>query len=161
MASSAKAAAAPRELIMTRVLDAAPRAVFEAWTDPAQMAQWFGPPNGDVEILALNPRPGGNYRFNVRNQDGQLHTVGGIYREVTPHSRLVFTWQWETQMGDPAAGLNAEMLVTVTFKPQGKQTEMTLHQINIATDFSRERHSHGWTGCFDKLVVYLAKTAHG
>src|SRR5262245_65875110 len=111
MASPAKAAAAPRERVMTRVLDASPRAVFEAWTDPAQMAQWFGPPNVKAELQEMQARPGGRYRYSMRNQEGQLHVVGGVYREVTPHSRLVFTWQWETQMGDPAAGLDAEMLI--------------------------------------------------
>ena len=161
MASPAPAAAAPnspRELVMTRVFDAPPRAVFEAWTDPAQIAQWFGPANVQAEVLELQARPGGRYRLSALNSTGQqLHVVVGIFREVTPHSRLVFTWKWETSMGDPAKDPNAEMLITV--KPKGKQTEMTLHQINFASDDSRDKHTHGWSGSFEKLAAHLAKSA--
>lgn len=163
MASPAPAAAAPnspRELVMTRVFDAPPRAVFEAWTDPAQIAQWFGPANVQAEVLELQARPGGRYRLSALNSTGQqVHIVGGIFREVTPYSRLVFTWQWEVGTGDPAKDPNAEMLITVTFKPKGKQTEMTLHQINFASDDSRDKHTHGWSGSLEKLAAYLAKSA--
>lgn len=164
MASPAKAAAAhdsQRELVLTRVFDAPPQAVFEAWTDPAQMAQWFGPPNVKAEVLEMQAHPGGRYRLSALNSEGAIHTVGGVYREVSPPSRLVFTWGWETPMNetvDPATGKGTEMLITVTFKAKGKQTEMTLHQVNFPSDDSRARHDHGWSGSFEKLSAYLAKS---
>jgi uncharacterized protein YndB with AHSA1/START domain len=143
---------ADRVLVMTRVFDAPPAAVFKAWIDPAQIVRWLGPRSIKGEVKAMEPRPGGGYRIVLHGAASPANVVSGVYREVVPAQRLVFTWAWET----PAGGRQHETLVTVTFQAKGKQTEMTLRQEIFESREACERHRHGWDGSFDKVDEILA-----
>lgn len=72
---------------------AAPREkVFQAWTDPAALKRWFGPSDDfSTPVAEVDLRVGGRYRIHMKSPDGQPHTVHGVYREVTPPAKLVFT----------------------------------------------------------------------
>jgi uncharacterized protein YndB with AHSA1/START domain len=151
--SASAAASAERPLVITRVFDAPREAVFSAWTDPTQIASWLGPGDIRAEAKAMDPRPQGAFRIALHGKTGIVNIAGGVYREVVPPERLVFTWTWELDGGKTPKG--HEMLITVTFQAKGRQTEMTLHQINFASDESRDKHTHGWSGSFDKLAALL------
>jgi uncharacterized protein YndB with AHSA1/START domain len=141
-------------LTLTRIIDAPRAAVFNAWIDPTLVARWFGPGGVTAEIDRLEPRAGGVYRIRMRRPGGAESVVGGVYRELVPPERLVFTWTWER-----AAGLNAgrESIVTVTFAARGDRTEMTLRQELLIDAESRDSHRHGWTGSFEKLAALVAE----
>src|ERR1700692_616388 len=86
------------KLELSRVFDAPRELVFKAWTDPNQFKQWFGAAACDGSLLQsvkLNARIGGRYRIQVRRADGEFFTTVGIYRQVKPPERLVFTWAFE------------------------------------------------------------------
>ena len=98
----------------------APEKVYAAWADPEKLAQWFGP--GAVEAGSVKAdidlRVGGHYRISF-NANGQYNQVGGVYRDVVPNERLVFSWAWHSTP-------ERESLVTVSLKPDGAGTLLTL-----------------------------------
>ena len=74
--------------------------------------KWFGPDSGPVEHAELDVRVGGGYSIGFRTEDGEQHYVSGVYREVVPNEKLVFTWSWRSTP-------ERESLVTVLIKPDG------------------------------------------
>ncbi len=145
----ATAAAVKPSLIIKRRFNAPPPKVFSAWTDPEKVKRWMGP--GEVKALRVesDPRTGGGYRWLMQSPDGEQHDVSGVYREVIPNQKLVFTWAWKSTP-------ERESLVTVEIKPDGTGSLMTLTHEQFFDVEARDRHQHGWNGAMDKLEKYLA-----
>jgi uncharacterized protein YndB with AHSA1/START domain len=138
-------------LTLKRRIKAPPAQVFAAWTDPEKIVRWFGPKEtvaGSVRA-EIDVRPGGRYQIKFQTEDGERHRVGGIYREVIPGSRLVFTWAWQSTP-------ERESIVTVTLVPDGDGTLLTLHQEQFFDQKARDGHERGWTGTLDKLERMFA-----
>jgi uncharacterized protein YndB with AHSA1/START domain len=72
---------------------AAPERVFGAWSDPAQKARWFGPPDGDEGIVEMDFRPGGTERFAAAGPDGATYTYAATYQDIVPPERIVYTYE--------------------------------------------------------------------
>jgi uncharacterized protein YndB with AHSA1/START domain len=148
-------AAAPRPaLTLKRRLAAAPAQVWEAWTDPQKLIQWFGPGHTvpDSVKADMDVRPGGHYRISFRTDDAEYHEVGGRYHEVVPQQRLSFSWAWHSTP-------ERESLVTVTLVADGTGTWLTLHHEQFADEAARDGHNRGWTGTLDKLERFFATGA--
>ena len=95
-ASNAEPGARP-SLSLTRRFNAPPEKVYAAWADPQKLVQWFGPASveeGSVKA-DMDLRVGGRYRISFR-ANGNYNEVGGVYREVVPNQRLVFSWAWHS-----------------------------------------------------------------
>jgi uncharacterized protein YndB with AHSA1/START domain len=137
-------------LTLKRRLKASPEAVYAAWTDPAQVVKWFGPDAGPVKHADLDVRVGGRYVVIFFTEDGEEHHVSGVYREVVPNEKLVFTWAWRSTP-------ERESIVTVTIKPDGAGSLLTLTQEKFFDEEARDRHLYGWTGCLDKLGRYFGE----
>jgi uncharacterized protein YndB with AHSA1/START domain len=135
-------------LTLKRRYSAAPAKVYAAWTDPEKLKRWMGP--GEVESLLAEAdvRVGGRYRLVMKSSDGEVHDVGGVYREVAPGEKLVFTWAWKSTP-------ERESLVTVLIKPDGDGTLLTLLHEQFFDEAARDRHQHGWTGTLDKLGRFV------
>jgi uncharacterized protein YndB with AHSA1/START domain len=98
-------------LTLKRRLNAPPAKVYAAWTDPQKIAGWFGPSQvkaGSVQA-EIDARSGGRFRISFSSDD-EYYEVGGVYREVVPNERLVFSWAWHSTP-------ERESLVTVSLKP--------------------------------------------
>jgi len=137
-------------LTIKRRIKAPPAKVYGAWTDPEKIMHWFGPHEtvaGSVRA-ELDVRVGGRFRANFDTADGEHHQVGGIYREVVPDERLAFSWAWHSTP-------ERESLVTLTFRPDGDGTMLTLHHEQFFDQAARDGHEHGWTGTMDKLERYF------
>jgi uncharacterized protein YndB with AHSA1/START domain len=104
--------------------------------------------------VVLDVRPGGAWRTTMRDPDGQDHIVSGVYRDIVPPSRLVFTWGWET--GGPRGH---ETVVTIELFETPDGTRLELHQEVFESADSRGRHEHGWVSCFESLEEALASGA--
>lgn len=143
--------AADRELTITRVIDAPRPLVFKAWTDPEQIARWWGPKGFTTVDYEMDIQPGGAYRFRMRSPEGTDHRKRGVYREIVAPERIVFSFAWE----EPDGRLGHETLVTVTFEALGAKTRLTLHQgiFDVATN--RESHVGGWTSCLERFAEYM------
>lgn len=138
-------------LTLKRKLNASPAKVYEAWTDPQKLTQWFGPAEtipGSVQA-DMDIRVGGAFRISFKTSDGEYHEVGGIYRDVAPNHRLVFTWAWHTTK-------ERESLVTISIAEDGDGAMLTLHHEQFADEPARDGHKRGWTGTLDKLEALFA-----
>ena len=140
--------------VITRHFRARPEHVWEACTDPKLLASWFGPRAFDVCEVEADVRVGGRFAFRMRSTKG-TYGAQGIYREVTPPSRLVLTWTWtEEPDGEPLDGV--ESLVTFELRPDGQGTTLTLSHDQLADQASAESHRQGWTEAVGKLERLLA-----
>jgi uncharacterized protein YndB with AHSA1/START domain len=138
-------------LTFKRRLNARPERVYAAWTDPQELIQWFG--RVDVKPgtmrAEVDPRVGGRYRVSFNIEAGEYFEVGGVYREVVPNERLVFSWAWHSTP-------ERESLVTVTLKSDGHGTLLTVHHERLFDQAARDGHERGWLGSLEKLEKYLA-----
>jgi uncharacterized protein YndB with AHSA1/START domain len=141
-------------LVLTRIFDAPRSLVFKAWTDPVRAAVWWGPQGFSTLSCQMDVRPGGAWRIRMRSPQGNLHTKRGVYQEITPPERLVFTWAWEDADGMPGH----ETLVTVRFDDHENATKLTLHQAVFESATSCEAHRAGWTSCFARFAAYLTQS---
>jgi uncharacterized protein YndB with AHSA1/START domain len=125
-------------------------AVYAAWTDPGQMKLWMAPNDAFKETeVTMDVRVGGHYRIVMHAPDGEMHRVGGVYREIIPNKKLVYTWAWESTP-------ERESLVTVEFTPSGQGTEMILTHQRFADTQARDKHQEGWIGCLGRLERHLS-----
>jgi uncharacterized protein YndB with AHSA1/START domain len=92
-------------------------------------------------------RVGGHYHIHMTTPDDE-HNVSGVYREVVPNEKLVFSWAWRSMP-------ERESLVTISLKPDGDGTLMTFTHEQFFDEDARDRHNQGWTGAFEKLEDYL------
>jgi uncharacterized protein YndB with AHSA1/START domain len=108
-----------REIMMTRVFDAPRELVFKAMTDPKAIPRWWGPAVYTTTVEKMDVRPGGAWRFVQKSLDGNMFAFNGVYREVTPPERLVYTFEFEGMPGHVS-------METITLEqlPDGK-TKMT------------------------------------
>jgi len=138
-------------LTLKRRLHAPAEKVYAAWTEPAQLARWFGPAqtiSGSVRA-EMDVRVGGRFRVGFKTEDGEYHEVGGVYREVVPNEKLVFTWAWHTTP-------ERESLVSVLIRSEGEGAMLTLVHEQFFDEAARDGHQRGWSGTLDKLERYLA-----
>lgn len=145
----ASAATAKPSLTLRRRLNAAPAKVYAAWTEPEKLSRWFGPDQGAVGRAETDVRVGGRFHVVFFTEDGEEHDVSGLYREVVPNEKLVFTWAWRTTP-------ERESLVTILIRPDGDGTALTLIHEQFFDEAARDRHEFGWTGSLDKLERLFA-----
>jgi uncharacterized protein YndB with AHSA1/START domain len=151
-------AAEDTTLEITRLFDASPARLFDAWLDREQWQAWIGPEGVHCEVPLLEPRVGGRYRITMRLSDGRVIPVAGVFKTIDVPRTLAFTWGWE---GDASR----ESLVTITLRAKGDQTELTLRQQGLGSVSNRDDHGKGWNSALNKLKAYLAagraRTAQG
>lgn len=138
-------------LRVERTYQAPRERVFKAWTEAESLKRWFAPSDEfTTEVMQLEPEVGGGFRIRMTHSGGKVHTAFGVYREVTPPSRLVFTWRWES---DAEA---AATVVTVEFHDRGAETHLVLTHTGFSDAASRDSHEHGWTGIAERLARAFA-----
>jgi uncharacterized protein YndB with AHSA1/START domain len=147
---------AEREITITRIFDAPRALVFKAWTDAAQLAQWWGPKGFTNPVCEIDPRVGGAIRIHMRSPDGSIYPMKGEIREIVAPERLVFT-----NIAVDAAGHHIiEGLTTVTFADEGGKTKLTVQTRGSAITEQAVGYlkgmEMGWTQSIDKLQALLA-----
>jgi uncharacterized protein YndB with AHSA1/START domain len=138
-------------LHLERVLPAPPARVFEAMTDPTELAKWWGPHGFSSPSLELDLRVGGAYRIAMQPPEGDLFYLRGEFREVEPSVRLSYTFEWEEPDLD-----DQETVVTIALRNLGGSTELVFDQGPFATEARHALHEGGWTDGLDKLEALLA-----
>ena len=149
----AKAAAKGRtsdeaKLVIKRTYDAPIDLVWKVWADPEHAKQWWGPRGFTAPLVELDERPGGKWRSLMIAPDGTEYRQHGVYREIIPKKRIVYTFIWDKEP-------DHEMLVTVDFAAKGRKTEITFQQTGFKSAGEREGHKGGWSESFDRLAEYL------
>lgn len=138
-------------LVITRTYPIAPEKVWRAWVEPEALRQWWNQANVPGWRAELDVRVGGRYRILMKGPDGRDHEVTGVYREVVPHSKLVFTWTVPRSVPE-LPRLDGESLVTVILRPlDGGGTELEFRQEPMFDESARG----GWNGALDNLAQFL------
>ena len=153
------------KLILRRTFQAPIAEVYQAFLSAEALKEWWSP-EGFVAVAAqVDARVGGQYSLVMHSQTGSdVVYVRGLYREITPPTKLVFTHVFEAGSTYPpftAAGLiGHETLVTVELYPQGDVTELVLVQEQLPTPTADELVQLGWQGIFEKLAGYVGRAGH-
>ena len=136
-------------LTLRRHYEVAPDKVWRAWTDPQALKLWFGPAEiVSVPVSEIDLRVGGRFRVVMLEANGERHEVGGVYREIVPNRKLVFSWAWHSTP-------ERESRVTVLIEPSGRGADLELRHEQFFDEAAREGHEHGWTGSLVKLEALL------
>jgi len=138
-------------LEITRFINASPARVFAAWTDPAQLKEWFGPEGVRTLSIAADVRVGGKYRWDLITREGEEWAAFGEYCELVPGKKIVFTWQWDNDQ----AWENETSVVTVELFDRRGGTELRLRHEQLPSEESRDRHSEGWNSLLNRLEQFL------
>ena len=107
-----------QEIVLRRVLDAPRELVFKTMTDPSLIPNWWGPNGLTTVVEKMDVRPGGAWRFVQRDPDGNEFAFNGVYHQVLPPERLVYTFEFEGVPGHV-------LLETVTFEELDGKTRLT------------------------------------
>ena len=164
-------AAADNEWVAVRRFDAPKALVYRAWTEPALMAQWWGPTCFTNPVCELDVRPGGGFRIVMRGPDGTDYPFKGKYVKVVSPERLVYTndtsehpdeWHDRVNPGRPtgAPRRTPEPVTSVTFDElDGRTTQtvrMTFESAALRDSFLKIGMAEGWAQSFEKLTKLLA-----
>ena len=139
------------KLAINRTYNAPIDVVWEAWADPDQAKVWWGPRGFKVPVVELDERVGGKWRALMVAPDGTELWQHGVYREIVPKKRIVYTMIWDREP-------DHEMLVTINFTGKGKKTEISFEQTRFKSDGEREGHKGGWSQSFDRLGEFLEQS---
>ena len=134
-------------LELTRVVPAALERVVECFTDPARLAQWWGPRGFSIPTADFAPRAGASYRIEMQPPEGDAFELTGTFREVDLPARLAFSFAWV-----PADPDDVETVAELSFAALGDATELKLVQGPFKTAERRALHRDGWTESLDRLV---------
>ena len=140
-------------LEIRRLIKAPRDRVYAAWTDPAQLKQWFGPEGVQTRDLVADVRVGGKYRWDITNSEGEEMTARGEYRELQPGRKIAFTWQWD----DDEVWQDHTSIVTVELSDAQGGTELRLTHEQLPNEKSRDGHTEGWNSALNKLENLFSK----
>lgn len=137
-------------LSIRRTIPAAPKAVYDAWLDPATIARFMaGGADQRVTEARTDPRVGGTFRIVMTSDKEIAHQ--GVYKDLVPHSLIRFTWE------SPYSPADSE--VTIRLSPVAGGTEISLSQVKFLSESARDGHKGGWTMILERLASLMAETA--
>jgi uncharacterized protein YndB with AHSA1/START domain len=146
-----------RVLEITRVFDAPRKVVFAAWTDPKQVAEWWGPKGFTNPVCELDVRPGGAILIHMRAPDGVVYPMSGVYKEIVPPEKIVFT----SIALDKDGKAMFENLNTVIFSERDGKTIVQLRTEVLKSSAAAEQPlagmEMGWNMTLDRLEAHVGK----
>ena len=151
-----------RTIVISRIVDAPRQLVFQAFTEPAHLSQFWGPKGTTAPVCEVDLRVDGAFRVEMRGPDGTVYPCTGIYREIVPPERIVYAAT--TADDNPCGGgLPPRSVVTITFAAIGGKTKITIRAL-LASRTDRKAaiaggYNSGWTDSLDRLAESMANKA--
>lgn len=156
-ASTTRISPLEAELTITRMFDAPREVVFQTWTDPAHLKRWWGPRDFTNPVCEVHLKIGGAWKIVMRGPNGAEHTAQGVYREILPPERLVFT----NSAFDQDGKLLLEGVTTVNLIDLGGKTKLILRtRAKGLVPFAEQMldgMESGWSQSLDRLAEEIAK----
>lgn len=140
------------QLLVEREYDAPRDLLFEVWSQPKHLANWWGPNGFTMPFCEVDFRVGGKYRICMRSPEGEDHWLRGEYKAIEAPERIVFTWLRENADGS----IWCDTLVEVTFEGSAGETRFRMMQTGFATSAHRDEHHGGWSECLNRLAEYVS-----
>lgn len=142
------------EFSITRSFDAPRELVWRAWTQEAELAQWLRPFGVSTDSVAFDVRVGGHYTYTMTNDEtGEKYPTGGVFLEVDPIDRLVFTW------GEPGTPVETAPVITLTFTEQDNRTGLLFHLRGYSGAPGDHFVYDGWDEALTNFGRHLARQA--
>ena len=153
------------ELLITHLFDAPRELVFKAWTDPEQLKHWYAPDGCTIDFKSIEVKAGGEFHSCIHDPVHGDCWIKGVYQEVVPPEKLVFTMELSNEQGVMVTANEAgksedwpqAIVTTVTFTPIGEQTKLTLHQTVAEAEAKKTGAYQSWFSMFDRLNAILVK----
>ncbi len=145
------------DLSVRHIFNATPERLFRAWTDADELVKWFGPEGVTLDFAEVDLRVGGAYRLALRPPQGDVFFHHGVYREILPNAKLVFTWILEGQLCEGSEDESCETVVTIYFNDSDGATQLVIIHDFLPTEKARDNHGFGWNGCLESLENMLAQ----
>lgn len=142
----------PHALVVRRVIQARRSRIFEAFSRPDLLAQWFTP-SAEISLEALDFDfvTDGRFRLRYTLPDGRRPVVGGTYERIAPPEEIILSWIWEAP--DPLADI--PMRVLFHFVEKDDATEVVITHEGLPSDTACTIHADGWKAALDSLVRYM------
>jgi uncharacterized protein YndB with AHSA1/START domain len=138
-------------LTLSRSYPVAPEKLWRAWTDAQALKKWWGPGPGEpVSAAELDVRVGGRFRIVFGGPDGKAHECAGVYKEVVPNRKLVFTWCWPNTTPERVS------VVTIEFHASADGTDLLFKHEQFFDEQARDDHRRGWSGLLENLRTFLS-----
>lgn len=139
------------QLLLEREFRAPRDIVFEVWSEPKHLANWWGPNGFSMPSCEVDFRVGGKYRICMRSPAGEDHWVRGEYKVIDEPERIVFTWLRE----NPDGSIWCDTLVEVSFEASSDSTRFRMLQTGFGSAAHRDEHRGGWSECLNRLAAYV------
>lgn len=157
-----------KDIIITRIFDAPRERVWKAWSEPEQLMKWWGPKTYTSPSCKMDFREGGKYLFCMRAPNGKDYWTTGVFKEIKPLEKIVWTDSFADEngnpvpasyygMGDdfPADVFPDENTVTFTFEDLNGKTKLTLVHAGMPGGEHGRLANQGWNESLDKVAVLL------
>ncbi|MEL6811663.1 MAG: SRPBCC domain-containing protein [Bacteroidota bacterium] len=140
-----------RTLTIQRTFNAHISLVWEAWTQPEHIAQWWGPKGMETKVIAHNFAVGGSWKYSMEMPNGSEFIAEGVYKEIVDHQKIVTSADFKPM----TEGVELQVL----FEEAGEQTHFTFHVVHPTEEYCRQQEQmgfmNGWGSVFDRLQEHL------
>ena len=140
-----------RTLTMKKILNAPIRLVWEAWTQPGHIAQWWGPPGIEVKVIEHDFRVGGKWKYTMTMPDGSEFNTGGIYAEIIEFRKIISSADFRPM----TEGVEIQAL----FEEEGDRTHFTFNVVHPTEEYCRQQEKmgfyNGWGSVFNRMEQLL------
>ncbi|MBN1986410.1 MAG: SRPBCC domain-containing protein [Prolixibacteraceae bacterium] len=154
------------EVFIEEIFTASIEKVFEAWTDPEKLMKWYAPDGCTIHFKKIEIEKGGKYHSCISNpQYGDCWCIGE-YKEVIPHSKIIFTMINADENGNPVnpveIGMDSdwpgETLVTVTLSEENGKTKLQLHQ-TVSQELAQKTGAYpSWLQMLNNMQTLITKS---
>lgn len=142
-----------RTLTLERTFNAPLDLVWEAWTQPEHIANWWGPKGMQTKVLQHEFKEGGNWKYAMIMQDGSEFIADGIYKEIVPKARIISTANFKPM----TEGVEIQAL----FEANGNTTKFTFHCVHETEEYCKQQEQmgfyNGWGSVFDRLSEFVSQ----
>lgn len=146
-------------IVIERIFDASPERLFKAWSDPEQVAKWYGPEGFSLTVCEIDFRLGGKFLYHMSSDMGHEFWYGGVYTEIIENELIACTNYMADPGGNPVpSGMDGwpdESTLTVRFEDTGGKTKLTLTHEGLPPSEMRDRAAGGYIQTLDKLANHL------
>ncbi len=140
-----------RTLTLERTFDAPLELVWEAWTQPEHVAQWWGPKGMETTVLEHNFTVGGQWKYLMKMPDGSEFLADGVYSEIVEYQKVVSTANFKP--------MTENVEIHAIFEAAGEQTKFTFHCVHETEAYCKQQEEmgfyNGWGSVFDRLAEFV------
>ena len=144
--------AANRTLTLTRTFNAPVQLVWEAWTQPEHITQWWGPAGMEIKVVEHDFRPGGKWKYTMQMPDGSEFISDGVYRQIVKHEIIISSANFKPM----TEGVEIQAL----FEANGDKTNFTFNVVHQTEEYCRQQEQmgfmNGWGSVFNRLETFVS-----